>query len=111
MAGRVASDAGTLGEGGHAAPSLLHGAAMQWVNPKAWLACVAGIGAFVGQGDRALLWQFCLIYLVICYLSLGCWAWAGTSMRRYLDNPLRLRVFNRCLALLLLLSALYLGLA
>lgn len=109
MACKLARDDGALGEGRDThAPSLLRGAAMQWLNPKAWLACVAGIGAFVGQGETALLGQFSLIYLVICYLSLGCWALAGSLIRSYLDNPRRLRLFNRSLAALLVLSALYL---
>ena len=109
MAWKLARDNGALGEGRDThAPSLLRGAAMQWLNPKAWLACVAGIGAFVGQGETALLGQFSLIYLVICYLSLGCWALAGSLIRSYLDNPRRLRLFNRSLAALLVLSALYL---
>lgn len=109
MAWKLARDDGALGEGRDThAPSLLRGAAMQWLNPKAWLACVAGIGAFVGQGETALLGQFSLIYLVICYLSLGCWALAGSLIRSYLDNPRRLRLFNRSLAALLVLSALYL---
>lgn len=109
MAWKLASDNGALGEGRNTpSPSLLRGAAMQWLNPKAWLACVAGIGAFVGQGETALLGQFSLIYLVICYLSLGCWALAGSLVRSYLDNPRRMRLFNRSLAALLVLSALYL---
>ncbi|MEC6744115.1 LysE family translocator [Pseudomonas qingdaonensis] len=109
MAWKLARDNGALGEGRDThAPSLLRGAAMQWLNPKAWLACVAGIGAFVGQGETAVLGQFSLIYLVICYLSLGCWALAGSLIRSYLDNPRRLRLFNRSLAALLVLSALYL---
>lgn len=109
MAWKLACDNGALGEGRNTqSPSLLRGAAMQWLNPKAWLACVAGIGAFVGQGETALLGQFSLIYLVICYLSLGCWALAGSLVRSYLDNPRRMRLFNRSLAALLVLSALYL---
>lgn len=65
MAWKLARDDGALGEGRDThAPSLLRGAAMQWLNPEAWLACVAGIGAFVGQGETALLGQFSLIYLV-----------------------------------------------
>ena len=109
MAWKLATDDGGLGDGNCAKlPSMGYGALMQWLNPKAWLACVAGVGAFVGQGETALLWQFTLIYLVICYLSVGCWAWAGTVIRRYLDEPRRMRLFNRALALLLVASAAYL---
>lgn len=109
MAWKLASDDGRLGDGSpDKAPGMFYGAAMQWLNPKAWLACVAGVGAFVGQGETALLWQFTLIYLVICYLSVGSWAWAGTVIRRYLDNPRRMQRFNRVLALLLVASAAFL---
>ena len=79
MAWKLAADDGQLhaGETGRA-PSMLYGAVMQWLNPKAWLACVAGMGAFVADGEARLVWQFAAVYLVICYLSVGCWVYAGT---------------------------------
>ncbi|QVM98970.1 LysE family translocator [Pseudomonas sp. SORT22] len=109
MAWKLASDNGELGAGGAtSAPSVLAGATLQWLNPKAWLACVAGIGAYVGEGDSRRLWQFSAIYLVICFLSIASWAWAGSAISHSLSNAQRMRRFNRCLALLLLASALYL---
>lgn len=112
MAWKLASDRGELGRDNQAPPpSLLTGATLQWLNPKAWLASVAGIGAYVGEGQTALLWQFTGIYFVICYLSIASWAWAGSVISHYLDNPARVRLFNRVLAALLLASALYLLLA
>lgn len=89
-------------------PSMLVGAIMQWLNPKAWLACTAGMGAFVASGETRLIWQFALIYFVICYLSLACWAFAGTFLRQYLKSALGIRVFNRSMALLLVGCAVYL---
>jgi threonine/homoserine/homoserine lactone efflux protein len=82
-------------------PSALTGALLQWFNPKAWLACLAGMGAFVADGDRQMVWVFALIYLVVCWLSLASWAWAGASLRGYLDSPARVRGFNRVMAALL----------
>lgn len=109
MAWKLASDNGELTTGGgQNAPSMLAGAALQWLNPKAWLACVAGIGAYVGDGEPRLLWQFTGIYLVICYLSIAAWAWAGSMISHYLGDARRVRLFNRSLALMLLASALYL---
>lgn len=109
MAWKLAMDDGSLevGESGQA-PSMLYGAVMQWLNPKAWLACVAGMGAFVADGEARLVWQFAAVYLVICYLSVGCWVYAGTFMRGYLNNPAGMRLFNRSMALLLAGSAGYL---
>ncbi|VDZ71565.1 Uncharacterised protein [Atlantibacter hermannii] len=75
---------------------------MQWLNPKAWLACVAGMGLFASDGDRATLWLFAGIYFVVCYLSILSWALAGASLSGWLQRPARLRLFNRVLAVLLL---------
>ena len=109
MAWKLASDRGELTtRNAPAAPSMLAGATLQWLNPKAWLACVAGVGAYVGEGETALLWQFTGIYFVICYLSIASWAWAGSVISQYLGNPQRVREFNRVLAALLVASALYL---
>ncbi|WP_422420297.1 LysE family translocator [Pseudomonas sp. GZD-222] len=109
MAWKLASDRGELTtSSAPAAPSMLAGATLQWLNPKAWLACVAGVGAYVGEGETALLWQFTGIYFVICYLSIASWAWAGSVISQYLGNPQRVRVFNRVLAALLVASAAYL---
>ncbi|WP_263263111.1 LysE family translocator [Pseudomonas sp. RIT-PI-S] len=82
-------------------PSLLHGAAMQWLNPKAWLAAVAGMGAFAADGQAGLIWTFALIYFGVCYLSVACWVYAGAFLGAYLQSPGRVRAFNRCMAALL----------
>ena len=109
MAFKLASDNGQVNAKDSArAPSMLYGALMQWLNPKAWLACVAGMGAFVANGEARLIWQFAAVYLVICYVSVGCWAYAGTFLRGYLNNPAGMRLFNRSMALLLAGSAAYL---
>ena len=109
MAWKLAVDNGHLGASQEdKAPSMFYGAMMQWLNPKAWLACVAGMGAFVADGDARLVWQFAAIYLVVCYLSVGCWAYAGTFLRGYLSNARGMRLFNRSMALLLVVCAGYL---
>ncbi|CAI8742236.1 LysE family translocator [Pseudomonas sp. IT-P291] len=109
MAFRLAADNGQVQAREAAqAPSMLYGAIMQWLNPKAWLACVAGMGAFVADGEARLVWQFAAIYLVICYVSVGCWAYAGTFLRGFLNNAAGMRLFNRLMALLLVVSAVYL---
>ncbi len=109
MAWKLAMDDGSLNAGQSGKrPTLTLGAVMQWLNPKAWLACVAGMGAFAANGDTRVVLEFALIYFVICYGSIACWAFAGTFLRRYLENPRGMRLFNRLMALLLVLSAAYL---
>lgn len=109
MAFRLSTDDGRLNPEQRATqPSMLHGAAMQWLNPKAWLASVAGMGLFAAAGDAASVWRFAAIYFVICYASLACWAYAGTFLRHYLSEPRRIRQFNRLMAVLLVVCACYL---
>jgi len=82
-------------------PSFWRGAAMQWLNPKAWLAAVAGMGAFVADGNARLIGLFALVYFVVCYVSVACWAYAGAFLGPYLRSAQRIRVFNRSMAALL----------
>lgn len=92
------------------APSLLQGAAMQWLNPKAWVAALAGVGAYAGD-DPARLWVFAALYFIICYLSIGSWAYAGARLRHLLADERRIRLFNRAMAALLAASAVHIGIA
>ncbi|SFU74617.1 LysE family translocator [Pseudoduganella namucuonensis] len=109
MAWKLARDDGSLHPDAHGkGPSLLVGAAMQWLNPKAWVASVAGMGAFAANGDALRVWQFAVLYFAICYLSIACWAYAGTFLRGRLGDPSRMRRLNRTMAFLLAASAVYL---
>jgi threonine/homoserine/homoserine lactone efflux protein len=112
MAYKLAIDDGKLGaDKPTRGPSFAYGAAMQWLNPKAWLASLAGMGAYAADGDGRLVWQFTVVYFVVCYLSIASWAYAGTFLRRYLQEPKRVRLFNRAMAALLAASASYLLIA
>lgn len=108
MAYRLFLDKGRMSGDKAAAPSCWHGALMQWLNPKAWLASVASLGAFVGPGDSLLLWQFAGLYFTICYVSVACWTYCGARLRGMLLQARHVRRFNRLMALLLAASACYL---
>ncbi len=109
MAWKLARDDGRLDlTGDGKGPSWLLGAAMQWLNPKAWVAAFAGMGAFAADGDALRVWQFAALYFAICYVSIACWAGAGIFLRRRLSDPAAMRLFNRTMALLLAASAIYL---
>ncbi|HXZ08516.1 MAG TPA: LysE family translocator [Paraburkholderia sp.] len=109
MAYKLATDNGSLNvDTSTKGPSMIYGAAMQWLNPKAWLASLAGMGAYAADGGSLQIVQFTAIYFVICYVSIACWACAGTYLRQYLSEPRRVRVFNRAMAALLAASAAYL---
>lgn len=90
------------------APGFMTGAVMQWLNPKAWVASASGIGAFAGGGDLSLTLAFTALYFPICWLSLSTWVIAGYGMRRYVEKPGVMRLLNRSVAALLLVSCGYL---
>ncbi|MEQ8286016.1 LysE family translocator [Thalassospira sp.] len=109
MAWKLFSSSGELGKGDtNSGPSALTGAVMQWLNPKAWLASIAGMGAYAASGAPTLIWEFTAIYFVVCFASVACWAYAGAFLSRFLGDPSRIRIFNRVMAALLVASALYL---
>nr|WP_141243490.1 LysE family translocator [Halomonas boliviensis] len=94
--------------GGDNAPGFWAGAMMQWLNPKAWLASAAGIGAYTSGNEPYLLWLFAALYLPICWLSLASWVVAGAFLKRYVHRPIILLMINRTLAGCLAASAVYL---
>lgn len=83
-------------------PTFMQGALMQWLNPKAWIAAVAGTGLFsTGQIENALL-IFVLIYFVVCYLSLFLWGVVGQKLANFLNTGNRARIFNVVMGLVLI---------
>jgi threonine/homoserine/homoserine lactone efflux protein len=84
-------------------PGFWSGAAVQGLNPKAWLAVLSAISTFIlpltekGTG----LAVFCGLYFVICWLSLTLWAYAGAMLARRFA-----RRFNIAMAALLAASVL-----
>ncbi|UYO74708.1 LysE family translocator [Halomonas qinghailakensis] len=89
-------------------PGFMTGAMMQWLNPKAWLASAAGIGAYTSSNDPYQLWLFAALYLPICWLSLASWVYAGAFLKRYVHRPFILLTINRTLAAGLAASAIFL---
>ena len=87
-------------------------AALQLLNPKAWLVALSGVGMFVlplaGRGlslHSALAW-FCAVSLIACLVGVGCWALAGKALLRWLQTARRQRIFNGLLAATLVASVL-----
>ncbi|MBQ4810885.1 hypothetical protein A7985_10575 [Pseudoalteromonas luteoviolacea] len=56
------------------------GAALMVLNPKAWLAAIAGTSLFVEEGHLSGLIVFVSLYAIICFLSLSLWAIVGKKM-------------------------------
>ncbi|MGO3384221.1 MAG: LysE family translocator [Acinetobacter guillouiae] len=87
-------------------PTFIQGALTQWLNPKAWIAAVAGTGLFSTGHIHAVLLIFVVIYFVVCYLSLLLWGIAGEKLASFLNTGNRARLFNIVMGLLLILISL-----
>ena len=90
------------------APKFYEGFLIQWINPKAWIACISGASIFSSAENYRRFLIFSIIYFIICYISLGVWAILGDKMSHLLKDPFHLRLLNFTMGLLLMITAGYL---
>jgi len=84
--------------------SFLQAAAFQWVNPKAWSMALSAITLYApGKSLGAVLWVVGA-YIACSMVSTTSWTSVGTTLRRFLQEPRRLRLFNWTMAGLLVAS-------
>ena len=84
-------------------PSLMTGVIAQVINPKAWIVSLSAISIYVATSSyyATALMVLCIIFFVICALSLWCWSLLGAVFSR---SPDAIRWFNLAMAVLLALS-------
>jgi threonine/homoserine/homoserine lactone efflux protein len=85
--------------------TLVQAALFQWVNPKAWAMALTGASAYtVPEHYTFSLLLIGGVFIVVGTPCMGVWTGFGVALRSFLEDPLRLRVFNVTMALLLVLS-------
>ena len=85
--------------------TFMQAALFQWVNPKAWSMALTAITAYApGQTVQAIL-IVAAVFGAINLPSVSVWTLMGQQIRRLLNKPRWLRVFNICMAVLLVASA------
>lgn len=89
-------------------PRYYQGILMQWLNPKAWIACLSGVAAFGLDDSRSMLFAFVAIYFLICYLSLAAWAVLGAQLKFLAKVKNGIRYFNLTMGASLIAVAVYL---
>jgi threonine/homoserine/homoserine lactone efflux protein len=89
-------------------PTFIQGFLLQWLNPKAWVACIAGVTSFSVPDSHQLFLIFSLVYFITCYLSLLFWSVLGNKVTILLDNEFRLKLFNQLMGGLLIITACFL---
>ena len=81
--------------------TALQAAGFQWVNPKAWSMALTANTLYAPAADLPSVLTVALVFGAVNLPSVSCWAYLGTAMRGALRDPVRLRVFNRAMAALL----------
>lgn len=99
---------GTLEKQSARRPRFMEGAVLQWLNPKAWIACVSGVAAFVSGEGMGTIYIFCVVYFVLCFIGLGFWAVMGAIAQNFLSTKQRVVIFNRVMGGSLIAVSLYL---
>ena len=103
----IASSNGTLKMKDEDMPDFKHGFLLQWLNPKAWAACLAGVAIFGSPESNNPLYTFVSIYFVICFFGISSWTLFGDKALMFVNNPARMRYFNRTMGATLIVVALY----
>ncbi len=99
--GEISQAGGVSGE----PMSFLAAAGFQWVNPKAWVMGISAIALYTRPGHTIIdVLTVVLIFGAINIPSVSIWAGFGHALRSYLSDPTRMRLFNRIMALLLVVS-------
>ena len=106
LAFRIATAKGIGLKAAGAKPMSFGGAfAFQFVNPKGWAMALGAVSTYVPtKGFVANLSVALLIFLVVNIVTVFIWTAFGMGLRRVLERPAILRVFNVGMALLLVAS-------
>lgn len=93
------------GDSGARPMTFMEAALFQWVNPKAWVMATVAMTTYTDQGHYAT--NVLIVIFAFCFVnfpSVSIWTVFGTAMRRFLQDPVKLKVFNAIMALALVFS-------
>lgn len=92
-------------EGAAKPMTFLQAALFQWVNPKAWVMATVAMSTYTNEGNYVLNVGIVVFsFVVLNFPSVTVWAGFGTVMRNFLEDPVKLKVFNYVMAIALVLS-------
>ena len=107
LAWRIASAEPKAIEQGKSKPfSFIQAALFQWVNGKAWVMASGAVAAFTTVGGVYWLEVSVITaaFLLVAFPCVGLWLVFGAALRTVLTKALFQRIFNICMAIILLLS-------
>ena len=81
--------------------TFIQAALFQWVNPKAWTMALTAVSVYSPSHSLTAVAFVAGVFGAINFPCIGVWTTMGQQLQRILTNPMRLRTFNVCMALLL----------
>lgn len=84
--------------------TFVQAAGFQWVNPKAWAMALGAVAAYVPEPSVGAYLLVAVAFSLVNLPSITIWVMAGQGLRRWLNAPSRLRLFNWTMAVMLVLS-------
>jgi threonine/homoserine/homoserine lactone efflux protein len=108
MAWKIATSSSSMGTSGEIKKpfTFLQAMLFQWVNPKAWVMVITVMGSFITSKENVFLQ---VLFIAFTYLSIGAlstnfWAFGGVYLQKFISNENKVRMFNRVMAVLIVLS-------
>ena len=82
--------------------TFVQAALFQWVNPKAWTMALTAVSAYTLPANPFVsLLVVASVFGAINLPTVGSWTLMGMQLRRFLSDPLKLRIFNVTMAVVL----------
>jgi len=80
-------------------------ALFQWVNPKAWFMVISAISTFTASSENAFMNVsfIAIIFMIVFIPCAAIWTGFGVALSHFLTGT-RLRIFNWCMAILMVAS-------
>lgn len=76
----------------------------QWVNPKAWTMALTAISVYAPTKSLCSVLLVAIVFGLVNFPCITAWAALGTRIKHLLNKQSRLKLFNVCMAFLLVLS-------
>ncbi len=82
--------------------TFMSAACFQWVNPKAWTMALTAISLYASSTAQQDILIVSLIFGLVNVPSVSLWTAAGKKLQTILQVPARIKIFNYCMAGLLI---------
>ncbi|MGB0893180.1 MAG: LysE family translocator [Parashewanella sp.] len=86
--------------------TFIQSALFQWVNPKAWFMATSSVATFTHNQSNVFLQVIMIsfIFMVVVFPASGTWLVFGTQLKRVLKSAHHQKIFNICMAVILVAS-------